>query len=184
VTNLDTSVTRWVIAHRTPWLTHVMRSVTALGGSAVLIPVVVVAGLVLGRRRGTWAPLAFLAAAYAGAFAGNNVGKWLVRRHRPPLDTFLVHATGYAFPSGHAMQSAAVFGALAVVLIPAGWPARRRQVAWAAAGAGVLLVGASRVYLGVHWTSDVLAGWLLGLLWLLGLVASGLGRRVRPVRNG
>ena len=170
---------RWVLAHRTPWLTHVMRLVTAFGGSAVLVPVIVVVGLVLRRRRGTWAPLGFLVAAYAGALVGYNIGKRLVARRRPLRATWLVGASGYALPSGHATQSAAVYAALAVVLIPAGWPAGRKRAARVAAGVLVALIGASRVYLGVHWTTDVVAGWLLGLLWWRALLETRLGRRVR-----
>jgi len=184
VTNLDTSVSRWVFAHRVGWLTPVMRLVTALGGSAILIPLVVVAGLALRRRRGGWAPLWFLAAAYLGAFFGNNLGKRLFGRARPPLASRLVAATGYALPSGHAFMAAAVYGALAVLLIGPGWPRARRRAARIAAGGLVLVIGVSRVYLGVHWTTDVLAGWLLGLLWLRLLLETRLGRRVRPVRIG
>jgi membrane-associated phospholipid phosphatase len=177
-------VTRWVVAHRVAWLTHAMRFVTVFGGSAFLIPLVVVAGVALRRRRGTWAPLWFLAAAYGGAFVGNNVGKRLFSRARPPLATRLVPATGYALPSGHAFMSAAVYGALAVVLMAPGGPLRRRRAARFAAGAVVALIGVSRVYLGVHWTTDVVSGWLLGLLWLRLLVQTRLGRRVRRVRIG
>ena len=179
MTKLDSAVTHWVLAHRTPWLTQVMRVVTTFGGSAVLVPVIVVVGLLLRRRRGTWAPLGFLVAAYVGALLAYNVGKRLVGRRRPPLATWLVGASGYALPSGHATQSAAVYAALAVVLIPPGWTARRKAAARIAVGAGVALIGASRVYLGVHWASDVLAGWVVGLLWWRALLETGLGRRVR-----
>lgn len=184
MTNLDTSVSRWVFAHRVGWLTHGLRFVTALGGSAFLIPLVVVAGLELRRRRGGWAPLWFLAAAYLGAFVGNNLGKRVFGRARPPLASRLVTATGYALPSGHAFMSAAVYGALTLLLTRPGWPPARRRAARVAAGGLVLAIGVSRVYLGVHWTTDVLAGWLLGLLWLRLLLETRLGRRIRPVRIG
>lgn len=168
---------RWVLTHRTAWLTQVMRAVTVLGGSAVLVPLVVVAGVVLWRRRGSWAPLWFLAAAYGGAFVLQNVGKQLFTRPRPALGPALVGASGFAFPSGHATQSAAVWVALGLMVIPPGRTGRRARAARAAFGAVPFVVGLSRVYLGVHWLTDVLVGWALGLAWVRMLTVTRFGAR-------
>jgi undecaprenyl-diphosphatase len=96
-----------------------------------------------------------------GWFVG-YASKLLVQRARPVVDDPVSHASGYSFPSGHALNSA-VFASVMVVLL---WPLlsrTARRVAVGLAGAGVLLVGLDRVLLGVHYPSDVLAGFLLGL---------------------
>jgi membrane-associated phospholipid phosphatase len=98
-----------------------------------------------------------------------------------------LHYTGAAFPSGHATQSAAFYAMLAIVF-GTGLSFRRRAAVWSAAALVVLIVGASRIYLGAHWLTDVLAGYALGASWVAIVVAvllitsSGTGR-VRPVRE-
>ncbi|HEY7718881.1 MAG TPA: phosphatase PAP2 family protein [Pedococcus sp.] len=109
------------------------------------------------RSRAVWA----FATLMVGWFVGYS-SKLLVQRARPVVDDPVSHASGYSFPSGHALNSA-VFASVMVVLL---WPLlsrTARRVAVGLAGAGVLLVGLDRVLLGVHYPSDVLAGFLLGL---------------------
>ncbi|MEU4774160.1 phosphatase PAP2 family protein [Micromonospora sp. NPDC023644] len=88
--------------------------------------------------------------------------KLLVGRPRPDLPEPVAEAPGMAFPSGHALNAALAAGVLLVVFLPHARPVARRVV-WAAALLLALVTGFSRVALGVHWTSDVLAGWLLGV---------------------
>jgi undecaprenyl-diphosphatase len=170
-TRFDAPITQWFVAHREPWLTTTMLVVTHLGSSNVLLPLILVVGVALRRRGRSWAPLGLLVAAYAGSVALYDVIKPLVARPRPAIGALVATATGYAFPSGHATQAAAVYGALIIVCLRPASAARFAQAA-AAAVVAVLLVGVSRVYLGVHWATDVLAGWALGTLWLLTLLAS------------
>jgi undecaprenyl-diphosphatase len=87
------------------------------------------------------------------------------RRSRPSLFEEIATLHSYSFPSGHAMASAAAYGAVAV-LVARDCPSRA-PVAFAAAAVLALLIGASRIYLGVHWMTDVLAGWAAGLFVLL-----------------
>jgi len=89
---------------------------------------------------------------------------------RPPAAIWIGHYTGASFPSGHATQSAAFYAMLAIVL-GAGLPVRRRAILWSAAALVVLVVGASRIYLGAHWLTDVLAGYALGATWVAIVVA-------------
>jgi undecaprenyl-diphosphatase len=183
----DPHVTAWVVAHRTGWLTGALQVLTWLGSTAVIIPAGLVIGLYFVIWRRDWQPLVLLTAAIAGAVVLYDIGKALVGRPRPPAAIWIGHYTGAAFPSGHATQSVAFYAMLAIVL-GAGLSSRRRAVLWGAAALVVLIVGASRIYLGAHWLTDVLAGYALGACWVAIVVAillirwSGTGR-VRPVRE-
>jgi undecaprenyl-diphosphatase len=162
-TGFDQSITSWMVAHRTGALTVIARVFSAIGSQKVLIPLVAVVAVALAgmRRRGS---LAALVVCWGGAIVLYSVAKYFVSRHRPPMDIWLTRVAGTSFPSGHAMQSLSTFLALAFVGAAAmarlRWPARALAV-----GLG-LGVGWSRVYLGVHWTTDVFAGWLMALVWV------------------
>lgn len=175
---VDGPITRLVVENRVGWLTGGMRGVTALGDRPVLLAVILVVGLTLRVRRHSWAPLALLVAAQLGATVIYNLVKVLVARPRPGIGPVVATATGYGFPSAHATQAAAVWGALAVLAVRSlPGPTARRAARGAAAGL-VLAIGFSRLYLGVHWPSDVVGGWTLGGLWLAALVGT-LHRGVR-----
>jgi membrane protein DedA with SNARE-associated domain/membrane-associated phospholipid phosphatase len=171
----DPRVHAFAVAHRTGWLTVIMRNVTWLGSSYVLVPVLVAATVVLLRRRDRRA-VGRLWAALLGAVVLYTLAKPLVHRTRPPATDLIGHATGPAYPSGHATQAIAAWGMLAVVLA-AGRSLRARVLLLSAAAVVVLLVGASRVYLGAHWPTDVLAGYALGGTWLALVIALRLRRR-------
>ena len=105
-------------------------------------------------------------------------------RPRPPAAIWIGHYTGAAFPSGHATQSTAFYAMLAVVL-GAGLSIRKQAVLWSAAALVVLIVGASRIYLGAHWLTDVLAGYALGATWVAIVIAVLLitSQRTRQART-
>lgn len=170
-TRIDAPITRALVDHRTAWLTSAMRGFTDLGGLAVLGVVVLVVGLLARRACRSWLPLLILVLALAGVVVLTDVVKPLVGRLRPATGP-LVSGGGFAFPSGHATQSVAVYGALAYLL--AGWVHtwRSKVGLWTIALALVLLVGFSRVYLGVHWTTDVLGGYALGAVWLAAVLVT------------
>jgi membrane-associated phospholipid phosphatase len=180
---VDQPAASFVVAHRQGWLTGVMRLVTDLGAAGVLVPLVLSAGLAWRWRRGTWRPLALLACAVAGAWVVQVAVKQLVERPRPPAALALSHATGFAFPSGHATDAAAVYGMLAVLLARPGRGAAR-VAALAGAAALIALVGLSRLYLGVHWLSDVVAGAGLGIAWLLAIFTADWVGQPRRHRVG
>jgi membrane-associated phospholipid phosphatase len=161
---LDPHVTAWVVAHRAGWLTIVMRIVTWLGSTAVIIPLAVIVGVLFVLRRRRWWLLAFLAAAIAGAVGLYDIVKFLVGRPRPPSAIWIGHFPGAAFPSGHATQSVAFYATLAIIF-GAGRSAAAKTVLWGAAALVVAIVGASRVYLGAHWLTDVAGGYALGACW-------------------
>ena len=137
--------------------------ITFLGSYRALIPLVIVAGLVWWAVWNRWGPLCSLATAYGGAVLLSSVLKAAVGRARPPAASAVGHFGGLAFPSGHAMQATAVWGMVAVLIVRQ----FRRRTLSVTAGATAALVGTSRVYLGAHWLTDVLGGWVLGAIWLV-----------------
>lgn len=167
---LDGPVSRVIVEHRADGLTTMFRAVTILGDRPILVPLVLVVGLTLGFRRRSWAPLAFLVAVQLGSIILYNAVKALVARPRPSIGPVVASATGYGFPSAHATQAAAVWGALAVLALRSLADRWARRAVTVAATALVVLIGVSRLYLGVHWATDVVSGWALGALWLAGLV--------------
>ncbi len=162
---IDDRAASFVVAHREPWLTDILERVTWLGSLAVLVPLLLLAGLALRRSRGTSAPLLVLTATVAGSTLLSNAIKVAVARDRPA--DALVEAAGHAFPSGHATASAACWLALAAVLAGPGASLRRRAALRTIALAVIAIVGFSRVYLRAHEATDVLGGWALGSLWAL-----------------
>ena len=167
---LDRPVQAFFVAHREAWLTHLMRAITDLGASALLIPLAVGAGLLWRWRTRTWRPLLLLVSAYAGAYLLQISVKQLTHRPRPPAGLALDVFSGYAFPSGHATDAAAVYGMLAALLAATTLRWSRKVTVWAVAAGLVLLVGLSRIYLGGHWLTDVLGGFTLGAAWLFALL--------------
>ncbi len=151
---------------------------SALGSDAVttLVTLIAVAYFALADRR----RYALLVAACAiGSGLWMSLLKALYNRPRPTVVTALDPPGGQSFPSGHSMISVALYLTLAV-LIAGSLPQRRLRIFVVAVGAGLaLLIGLSRIYLGVHYPTDVLAGWTVGLAWALtcGVVARWLGGR-------
>jgi undecaprenyl-diphosphatase len=124
---------------------------------------VLVFAVLLGTRR--WIDAFFWALATGGAALLNLLAKHGFARARPDLWPSIAPETSFSFPSGHAMQSMAVAAALVVLL----WPTLARWPVLVLGAGFTLLVGVSRVYLGVHFPSDVLAGWAASLAWVAGL---------------
>jgi len=165
--HFDRPVLAWFVTHREPWLNTAMQVVTTLGSSAVLIPLALAVSAWCWRRHHTYRPFTLLAVSYGGSYLVSQSIKVLVGRPRPPASLVLGHYSSYAFPSGHATESAAVYGMLAVVLAAATPRWRRKVAAWTAAVLLVTLVGITRLYLAAHWLTDVLGGWCFGTLWFL-----------------
>lgn len=167
----------WLLSLRRPWLTDAMSVMTDLGGSIALTGLVVVGGLVFGILHHPRSAL-FLGVVGLGAALLNRGLKWTFSRERPDALLQVVPAEGYAFPSGHSMGSAAVYAAIALIAATR-FPRYRAPVITACA-IMALGVGFSRAYLFVHYPSDVLAGWGLGLTLALWLKPALLGPGFRP----
>jgi len=183
ITHFDEHVARAVVNSRTVALNSVMKHVTWLGSwVALLVAAVVVVVLVITRRLPV---LAIFAAvfAWAGEAGGVRIGKTVVSRDRPPRAIWLVSAHGWSFPSGHTAAACLAFTALALCVAT---PARHRVVrilCWLTAGLAIAATAFSRVELGVHWTTDVIASVLFVAAWLtaIAVVLGGRLRRPEPV---
>jgi undecaprenyl-diphosphatase len=165
------------------WFEDAARDVTALGSVAVLtlVTVAAIGYLVMIRRRGA---ALLLASCVGGGVALSSLLKALFGRPRPDLVAHGADVFTASFPSGHAMLSTVTYLTLAAVLARL-QPQHRVKVYLLAVGIVVaLLVGASRVYLGVHWPTDVVAGWSLGAAWATGAWGLALALQVRARRRG
>jgi membrane protein DedA with SNARE-associated domain/membrane-associated phospholipid phosphatase len=169
IVRFDRALDDYLHAHATPALTTFFLIVTALGSTEamVLLGVVVATFLAWGRR---WLFLGSWLAAVAGSAFLNHVLKGLFERPRPHFEHPLLVESSFSFPSGHAMESFVVYGMLAYLAVLAlrSWESRVAVVFEAALL--VVLIGFSRMYLGVHYFSDVLAGYAAGGVWLSALV--------------
>ncbi len=149
-----------------PWLEEMGRDLTALGGVVVqLLLVLAVGGYLLLRR--AYRALLFMLLAIGGGLLVSLVAKGMFDRPRPALVPHgsLVYTS--SFPSGHSMTSTITYLTLAVLLARIESENRVKAFLLMNAALFSILVGASRVYLGVHWPTDVLAGWCMGLIWAL-----------------
>lgn len=158
---------------RSGWDTFFVR-ITQLGYLYGVVPVDVLLVLVLAVRRRMHEGL-FAGFAIAGSALLNLGAKHLFARQRPSLWESITPESTYSFPSGHAMGSMT----LAAVLVLLAWHTRWRWPLLVLAAGFVVLVGLSRIYLGVHYPSDILAGWTAALVWTVGMYAL-VFRRGRP----
>lgn len=166
------------------WLEELARDLTALGGTGVLALVTLtVVGFLLLQRK-THAAL-LLAVAVGGGMILSTLLKLGFERPRPDLVPHAVHVYTYSFPSGHAMLAAVTYLTLGALLARVQPQLRIKAYLLLVAVLLTVLVGISRVYLGVHWPTDVLAGWTVGAAWavLCWLIARWLQRRGKVERD-
>lgn len=177
IVRVDASIDGWLHERATPAATAAMRAVSYLGGSIVLTGLALTAAALLARRRAR-AEVALVLLALGGAALLNQVLKVAFHRPRPRFADPLETASSFSFPSGHATMSMAVYGALVFIA----WHRLRHRPARALliAGPAVLVaaIAFSRLYLGLHYLTDVLAGLSLGSAWLfLCLLVFTLGKQ-------
>jgi undecaprenyl-diphosphatase len=183
--SFDKAILLWArggSAHGVPigpdWFRAAMLDVTAIGGVTVLVLMVaLVAGFLALQRH--WLTLALV---LGGTISGSLVVtliKNIVGRARPTIVDHLVNVSSLSFPSGHAANSAIVYLTMATLLSQLVERRAARTYLFVAAAAIVTLIGVSRIYLGVHWPSDVLGGWAFGTLWAVAWWAIGAWARLR-----
>ena len=160
----DNRILLFTHAYATPTLDDLMVFFSQAGSGLILVPFnAFIFALLFWKKQRKNA--FFWGVAVCGAALINVLAKYGFSRVRPSLWVSLLPETTFSFPSGHAMQSMAVGTALVILL----WKTRWRYVVLLLAVSFVLAVGLSRVYLGVHYPSDILAGWLASLAWVVGL---------------
>jgi undecaprenyl-diphosphatase len=179
---LDTWLANALHASLVPSATTAFSAVTMLGSTLVLAIVAgVTAAYLVWRGRGRDAALV------AVAFAGAQLLTWILKgtfeRPRPTFDDPIATAGWFSFPSGHALSSIAVYGTLAYLLAGALRSRRARAARLAGVALLVAAIGFSRLYLGVHYLTDVLAGYSAGLAWLLFAIALLRMRGTRAERD-
>jgi len=148
-----------VRTRRGPAATRVAHAVSSLAEPGVVYPVLALAGVAAAHRDGWWRASAPCLGVVSGAMARRRLSR-LIARQRPPATAWLIEPEGFSLPSKHTTLAVLAAGVTARSLGLRGGPLRATTVL---AGAGI---GASRVYLGVHWPTDVIAGWLFAEGWL------------------
>ena len=175
VARADTPFAEWAAEHATEASTDLMRAISQLGGTKYVVIVGLAITVIELLRDRRWAVPAFVAMTIGGQFILSNGIKWIVDRARPTIEP-LTGFAGTSFPSGHSVAAAATWTCVAFLL----GRRRHRHVRAVLMGGAVAIavaVAATRVALGVHWTTDVVAGLLVGWTWFA-LCAIAFGGRV------
>jgi undecaprenyl-diphosphatase len=163
---LDREITISIRALHAPPLDRTARTLTFFGGHLFLIPATVLVALGL-KSRGHWISALLFTGSVVGGFALNSLLKISFQRARPDLWQALVAEHTYSFPSGHAAMSTVFYGGLAAVALHLSKRPVVRVTAIVLAAVAAVTISATRVYLGAHWTTDVVAGMLVGLFWVI-----------------
>jgi membrane-associated phospholipid phosphatase len=158
----DSVVLTWVHSASSPFLDQLAIHVTNAGDFLAVIALAVIAAGIL-IRRGRPSDASTLIFGVGGAVVLNEILKLYFRRPRPTLWHQIVDSSGYSFPSGHAMMSSA----LAISFILIGWKSRWRYLILTIGLGYIGVIGLSRMYLGVHFPTDIAAGWCVSLVWVL-----------------
>ncbi len=183
----DEQLLRLVAAHRSALLTKVALQATMLGTGLVLVVVVLVGSAFLWLTRHRHSAYLLLAS-FFGAWALNDLLKDVFERPRPDVVPHLATFATWSFPSGHAMSSMAAYGAIALLIARLERSRAARLATWLVAALVILVIGASRIYLGVHYLSDILGGYAAGLAWVA-FAAAGMsalqffGRRAPEIHQ-
>ncbi|HEY2392356.1 MAG TPA: phosphatase PAP2 family protein [Candidatus Angelobacter sp.] len=161
--HFDQAVRAWVHSYASPAMTRVMNAISLLGYNILIVELLVALAVfakLRWRRAAVW-----LTVAMAGSLVLDLTLKYIYHRTRPTA-YFGMAPHSYSFPSGHAMCSFCFYGVLAGLLSartkPLGW----RLLIWSTAAALIIAIGLSRIYLGVHYPSDVVAGYLAATVWV------------------
>jgi undecaprenyl-diphosphatase len=164
-TAYDTVVWTFAVAHRDAVGTAIASVLRVAGGTVALGALAGAAGLLLLLRGRRLDAALVVSTPFVSTLLGDGL-KLGFGRPRPPAATQLIPETGFSLPSGHTIDATVVLGVLALVLAVRTASRLRRTLTAAAATLAITAAGAGRVYLGVHWATDVVTGWLLGAAWV------------------
>ena len=170
---MDEAVLTWMVDHRTAGLDRLALEVTALGNTLTLAILVLCVSIFLWLTHHRYSVYLLLI-----ALAGGGILNWLLKdifnRPRPSIVEWGTEVASLSFPSGHAMAAMITYGSVAYLVGRLEPTTRLRWTTWTLAGLVIVAIGLSRIYLGVHYPSDVIAGFVSGLAWTA-FVASGIG---------
>jgi undecaprenyl-diphosphatase len=184
VAAFDKHITSSVVAHRTDVLNDAMKAITWLGSWVALVTAAVVLLVLAVCGRLPWLAVLLAVVAWVGEAGGVTLAKHIVQRQRPPMDIWLKTAHGWSWPSGHTATAALVFAVLAMVVTHIFGSLVTRVATWVAAAIAIAAVGFSRIELGVHWTTDVVASLVFVSSWVL-VIVMVFGTELRDAqRNG
>ncbi len=173
IAQLDWPILGWAVAHRTPGLDEAVTWFTTSGGPVWMPVIAGVAALILCLVARSWTPLLLMAAGAVGSLTMTIVAKRLVGRDRPPLaDAVPPYESSASFPSGHALNSIVLTAVAVYVILTLVASLAARIVTVVVGGIYAMAMGLSRVFLGHHWFSDVVAAWGLGLAWVILIVTT------------
>ncbi|MBD3858541.1 phosphatase PAP2 family protein [Bacillus sp. 28A-2] len=177
---LDNQIILWFESIRLPFVNDVMLAVTDLGISALLVPIMLIFSVVLVVYK-RYHSIILLFLLYLTEKTINHELKGLFARERPAFDR-LVSETYYSFPSGHSMNAATIYPFIAYLLVEMiPWLKERQKIVYLITGLGVLLIGISRMYIGVHYLTDVAGGFAIGLA--LFLICKKIDERLPVIRQ-
>lgn len=167
----DERTLAWLATHRTPFLNEAALEVTSLGNGFTLAVLILAVSVFLWQTQHRWS-VYLLLIAYVGGQILNRVLKNWFDRPRPSIVEHVDPVHSMSFPSGHAMISLIVYGSIAYLVARLEPTPGLRRTTWALAAILILGIGVSRMYLGVHYPSDVIAGFIAGLAWLAFVAAA------------
>lgn len=168
---IDEPMLEWMVAHRTPAGEAVVTAFTNLGSGAVMPVIATVVTLALARWWRSWTPIVLMLVATAGSLLITSMGKDAAGRTRPPQALAVPpYETSPSFPSGHTLNTTVICGVLIYLVLLYVQSLWARVVVVTGLVLFILAMGMSRVYLGHHWFTDVVAGWLIGTAWVLVVV--------------
>jgi undecaprenyl-diphosphatase len=167
----DERVLAWMDTHRSPVMDEVALEVTSLGNGFVLIVLILAVSAFLWQTQHRWSVYLLLIATFGGQIL-NRVLKNFFDRPRPSIVDHIDAVHSMSFPSGHAMTSLVTYGSIAYLVARLEPTPGLRRTTWGLAAVLVLGIGMSRMYLGVHYPSDIVAGFIGGLAWLAFVAAA------------
>ncbi len=167
--SVDLQIAAWVKTTVSPAFTYVMIFITTLGSMKLIFSTCVLISIIFWKKGKIW-EICALFVSVTGAEVLSRILKALIRRPRPFPS--LVETGGYAFPSGHALLSITFYGFLLYILLKEKKSQNTKVYDSICLISVTLLIGFSRIYLNVHWLTDILCGYIIGLVWLTGCIAT------------
>lgn len=159
--SLDNTILAWIHSQANPTLNWLFYGLTTIGNVEFILPItILLIAFLLYKKHRRQAMIVFFGV--GGAAAANLILKLLFHRDRPAFWQSLITETGYSFPSGHAMLTSALILCVIAIL----WKTRWRVISIIFGALLILLIGFSRLYLGVHYPTDIIAGWSVSAVWI------------------